>query len=309
MISKIINNMTIYSDYIGPHVTTAGGLSAHYPLRYSRELYTKETSFSEDVNWAGMLDVVVNVDVDIDVPENPGTEGVKLFTDYSLSTAVLSAAGGADFDGDGMEEVYDVYSYYNGSYAYLCIDKYEYRGFGEVKHVYNLLDYVVSYASDIGDLDNDGDYEIAVGGYEYDVDSGELGGILYIADAETLDFILRFSYEPSIGDNVIVSNIATGDVDGDGALELIVGYNDMVYYSGVYYSVRGTIEASYLGNNRNLYIVDRVSIDGASIVSLTVGDIDSDGIDEIIFVSQSTTGQLELYVYKRINNTLSPMGQ
>ncbi len=362
---NLLNEIIVESDSYGPQVAGAHGLSAHYPLRYDRSVYTRETSFSTDLNWAGLLDVAVNVQPELSDQPAEGVAGgeIRLYSDYPLSTAQFGSAGpmdfdgdgsqefvvfsiglgtdgtyyallsiskyfsgtglaevydtdvdygsatdgsnpfniggvmGGDIDGDGADEFIDAYSYVDmgSETVYTSVDRYEYAGEGTVNSDYNLIEGLIATTADLGDLGGDGGYEVAVGGYFINMSTYEVGGRLYLIDASTLEKIAYYEFSNPDGNFTEVSELATGDLIEGGGHELVIGYNTGdIFPNGSYVIYSGHIAVTYL-QGTDLYVMASRDFSGQKIVSVTTGDIDSDGYDEIMYVTQDPDGSLTLY--------------
>jgi len=138
------------------------------------------------------------------------------------------------------------------------------------------------YATATGDVDGDGKDEIVAVSYESE--SGYSSGILVILDAETNKLKWKsngnFLYLVWTG----LYDVCISDVDNDGNNEIIIGAGQT--YTGEIWIVDGknhTIKSNHIFSSPST----------SEFYSLTVDDIDNDGLKELISVSSST-----LYVIK-----------
>ncbi len=375
-LASILKASIVYSDLYGAQVSGARGITLHYPLRYDRSIYVEMTSFSTDAGWAELLEVLVNVEAEVQPPQQGEIQLVKLFEGMADQTQLM-AAGPVDFDGDGaqefivyaigytassdeysvllsiskyyadaglvevysdmvdwgypdeqgnppfsiadamsgdvdgdgMEEFLDAYSYVDLSTLtiYTSIDKYEYLGEASVSSSYGIIDNLVATASDLGDLEGDGSYEVLVGGYELNPDTGELSGALYLVSADTLEVLASYTLDAPQDVLVDVPGIAVGDlIPGHPGDEVVLAYNmyQLDYYGNIipvgYRFLLATVDH---GDFRVLGGYE----EQGSALSLDVGDLDSDGVDEIILVHRTPEGA-ELAVYRATDQGLAVYG-
>jgi len=376
---NLIESLITKNGVFGNSVSRAYGISAHYPLRYNRQVYVSETSFSIELKWAELLDIVVNISPEISTEssENIVSEKIKIYQDYNLVTAQFGAAGPMDFDGDGIDEFivfsegvdqsnkyhvmlsvtkyfsneglyevfsdvidskdavnegspflfanvmgedvdsdgasefFDTYSYINlaDRAVYTSIDRYEYIGNYTVSSNYELIYNLTAVTAALGDYNNDGSYELAIGGYDIDFSSDTINGSLYFVDANTLQTIVSFYFQSDIGNFIEVSELASGDIDLDGWTELVIGYNiENMYSDGSMEPIVGKLLVAYMSGT-DLYSMDMIEINNARIISTATGDIDSDGAYEIVFIAQYADETLALEVWKWKDNQLIQIGE
>ncbi len=90
--------------------------------------------------------------------------------------------------------------------------------------------------------------------------------------------------------------MASADVNGDGRQDAVLGYDFYVSKDGINEPVMGKVLAFDLTPDGDLKAVGSVKFPEAFIVSVGTGDIDSDGTDEILVVTQSAKGSLKLHL-------------
>jgi hypothetical protein len=137
-----------------------------------------------------------------------------------------------------------------------------------------------------GDCDNDGHDEIVA--ISSESESGYADGIVYVFDAET--FALEWHSSSSLFGRYAwtgIHDVAIGDVDGDGANEIVVG-TDRLYDAAVYV-IDGKTHAV-----KKQYFYD----DGNPISAIAVADFDRDGrMDIVAGNSVEHTGSPGTYLY------------
>ncbi len=301
----------LYTDYdIVSATFGAGG-----PLEFDGDGNQEFLVFSQGADSAGTYYMLLSISKYF-----PGEGLYEVYSDevdygYELSDGsspfVMAGAMSGDVDNDGMEEFFDVYSYvdFDTEYIYTSIDRYEYAGEQTVDSYYNLIDDLIAMTADLGDFNNDGIYEIAIGGYDINFTTYSMNGSLYIVDAETLDTIVSFYFDSPEGNFTEVAELAAGDVDADGWTELIIGYNveNMDSYGNTE-PVAGKVAVTYM-DGEDIYSMDLIEVPNAKIVSVATGDLDSDGADEVVFVVQYSDGSLALDVYKWEGDSMSMIGE
>lgn len=167
----------------------------------------------------------------------------------------------ADIDNDGVIEIIAGSAY--NIYALNGITK-------EHEWVSNLGTWVD--ASQLIDVDNDGEIEIVVLTWN---------GFIYIFNGITKEQEWKSEQMGDAGGSIYVENsLCVGDVDNDGINEIIVGTSTKVAngeggYIYVYDGVTKELEwmSEYLGDD---------STAGGDSFGLTIGDVDDDGVTEIV---------------------------
>ncbi len=210
-----------------------------------------------------------------------------------------------DYDKDNVSEIFAVYSYVdtdNGDF-YTSIDRFDYED-GDVNHDYNTIDNLVALSADVGDVDNDGSKEVLVGGYDVDFESGTINGSFYVVDASSLEVEHSYTIVPPEGQDVDVTDVASADINGDGKQDVVLGYDFYVPEDGTNRPILGKVLAFDLTPDGDLKGIDTVKFPESFIVSVGTGDIDSDGVDEILVVTQAADGSLKLHLLRWGGNGL-----
>jgi len=157
---------------------------------------------------------------------------------------------------------------------------------------------------DVGDVDGDGDREIAIGAHGDDNTNGNAAGSVYLLTAETASALtgevslseadVKILGERSRGLGIAVA--AAGDVDGDGLADLLLTAEDdgSSNIAGMIYVVLGADLAGASGEVEvsdayRAFIGEAVE-DIAGEALSTAGDLDGDGLSELIIGSSRDFG-------------------
>lgn len=153
----------------------------------------------------------------------------------------------------------------------------------------------------IGDINNDGLEDIAVGSGDSVVNGNNLSGAAYIIfgstmsfpnpfDVSTLDGTNGFAIEGTVGDERRGSTVAgPGDINGDGIDDLIIGSSstladDIVIYGANSFPALITVNDI---NSTNGFIIDTPGSDQVA----ALGDVNGDGINDFIIGVPHWSGQ------------------
>jgi len=224
-------------------------------------------------------------------PSNPGPPAGG----PAAPETFIAASG--DLDGDGVDEIVVVAP--DGAIE-------GYTGIGEAITGLSFIAFNSGTSQDLamGDLDGDGIDEIIVGSGTSSGDDAEVRAFSYTSGAYA-DTGLYFVAYPEL-EGVYV---ATGDVDGDGADEILTtravtdGTDVLIRIWDVETSVPGAWSVVAAGE-----IVAGISFEGSDVAT---GDIDSDGSDEILVTVLSARGNptSAIVIYEMDGtNTLSFQG-
>ncbi len=219
------------------------------------EIYTATSLAWGDMDDDGYLDLAVsNNDQPAMVLGNDGTELTPVFTSLLGHDSESVAWGDVDGDGDLDLAV--------GSYNEL--DQNEFGGVELYLNDEAILEDVPTWVSAImtdstmsvawGDVDGDGDLDLAVGNYWH-------ANRLYLNQGGTLQSTP--AWEAGQGDNT--TSVAWGDVDGDGDLDLATGNEGQ--QTRIYFNQNGMLQSTAAWN----------SLDSEWTRSIAWGDVDGDG--------------------------------
>ncbi|KAH8092883.1 hypothetical protein JL720_5050 [Aureococcus anophagefferens] len=157
-----------------------------------------------------------------------------------------------------------------------------------------------------GDLDGDGDLDLVVG-----EENGDLSYYKNVGSAASPSYMFFFdSANPFDGINVPSKSMpALGDIDGDGDLDLVVGYTQLygsetrdsfLYYENVG-STASPIFQAVAGSTSPFHMIDDADGAKGSYSTPAFVDIDSDGDLDLV------VGQLDgLYYYENVGSVRSP---
>ncbi|MFX0078691.1 MAG: FG-GAP-like repeat-containing protein [Candidatus Hermodarchaeota archaeon] len=141
---------------------------------------------------------------------------------------------------------------------------------------YDILDVPIGWEMDTGDVDNDGQVEIAWGAYSS-----------FENEVRAYDYVDDHWVECNITDisgpleEVMVNHVAIGDVDNDGLNELAIGLNEHAYFNrSVWPEVDYTVR--YYKNESEGWTEYLVGDSGYDVEVVEIGDVDNDGENELL---------------------------
>ena len=224
----------------------------------------------------------------------------KLVGEEPGDNAGVSVAGAGDVDGDGYDDLLVGATYGgddNTGAAYLV--------YGPVQGEYDLSSADATFTSEApgdlagqtlagaGDVDGDGYSDILVGAYGHDA-GGDYAGAAYLiygpaqgtASLATADAKL---IGEAAGDRAGYGLAGTGDVDGDGRSDLIIGayfHSAIVPAGGAAYLLYGPVYGPVPLANADAKLLGESDGDFAGFTVASAGDVDGDGTDDILVGAQ-----------------------
>jgi hypothetical protein len=215
-----------------------------------------------DLNGDGALDLAVGTDYStVAVLLNKGDGSFDTYQPYSVNRLLRSLALG-DLDGDGDLDVV------TGHYfdKRLSVLRNQGNGTFAPDTLYSLGDSQAPESIALGDLDGDGDLDIAVA-------AADPGRLLVFFNQDQ-----RGTFGPAVPYTVGNSqSVALGDLDGDGDLDMVVTTNDSDNVAVLLNQGNGTF------GNAVLYSV------GDKQRALALGDVDGDGdLDAVVGKNNAT---------------------
>jgi hypothetical protein len=203
------------------------------------------------------------------------------FSDDTWAGSTYKNSVGADVDGDGLEEVVAVY--YGNHTLYL--KRIDYTGGTYDEYNVSLITGINS-GDDPGYFPDCPEYQPALAAGDFDGDGKDelILGFSYhawVVDDEDAGFAVEHHSYSNSKDLYV----AAGDVDGDSRDEFIITY----HYSGNAYCdiFDGSFSAPFVSRQDYTLHASNLNCTYAGNVHAAMGDIDGDGLDEIVFHGQS----------------------
>jgi len=245
-----------------------------------------------DLDNDGDLDVVTGSESDEDyeviVWQNDGSPFSGAWTPNNVGASAdrvdSVALGDLDNDGDldiasgsGLYEDYEVIVWQN--------DGSPFSGTWTPNNVGASTGFVTSVA--LGDLDNDGDLDIALGNSTYDVvtwhnDGSPFSGLWTQNDMYATD---------------LIQSVALGDLDRDGDLDLVSGSNTGADYELIAWQNDGT---PFSG----LWTQNGVGTSAGNVLAVSLGDLDNDGDLDLVSGS-NTDADYEVMAWQNIGGAVT----
>ncbi len=214
------------------------------------------------ITWAWHVDGTEVRDGDLD----PGTNGVFYTRDGSSSEWCMSSPALYDLDGDGAKDI--IFGTRNDSSGLKRLMAIKYDG-SDVPGFPRSVSGPIACSPAVADLNNDGMVEIIF----YTGWSS-----FYVIQADGTDYP-GFPINPGFGVNLSwVTSPAVGDLDGDGQLEIVFADN----VTGLDSRLIAVDTDVAGGTSGDILAGWPVALPGSSEGSPVIGDIDGDGIPEVI---------------------------
>jgi hypothetical protein len=210
----------------------------------------------------------------------------EAYEDWDLgggAASVRSVCVG-DVDDDGAEEIMTVASFSDGIRFRSQLRIWNWNGITltlEKNEEWYTTDHTHVYSVVVDDVDGDGDREIITGGYAYD--GARYNGQLRIWSWDGTTLTLEKSQEWYVVGSTHVYSVCVGDVDGDGAEEIVTG-GDAAY--------QGHLRVwNWNGATLTLEVSQEWRIlSNTCVYSVCVGDVDGDGAEEIVTGGDANDG-------------------
>ncbi|MCH8028166.1 MAG: FG-GAP repeat protein [candidate division Zixibacteria bacterium] len=135
----------------------------------------------------------------------------------------------------------------------------------------------------IGDINDDGYGDFIIAANHKRVNGGDVTGQVYVYSGRTGEILYVFTGEAP-GDHFGSSISSAGDFDGDGIVDILVGAyhnDDVAFHSGkayVFSGQSGALLHTFTG---------QVELDNLGYSVASAGDVNNDGIDDLIIFSKS----------------------
>ncbi len=266
-----IHSVVILSK-AGSDLTGVGGISIFYPIYFDRNLYDTATDFGVNIGWSDALEAIV---AESQASLKPIGNEVPVGKEYIGSLVRYldwSSVAVGDVDGDGADEVVVQMEGSNGSVYYGILSVIDYVN-GSLKEVTSVIDYESTYepyeiAADVGDFDGDGVDEIAV-----------------VWSRGPLDALLSTItvYELGRGLNKVAQTSMDSVVLVDFSIAHSARFGSTVATMGYTVSQNGVSARLYLVNPVDTPPLEAVlDLGTASLRTVSAGDIDGDGNDEVL---------------------------
>lgn len=279
----------------GSDLTGVGGLSIFYPIYFDRNLYDTATDFGLDTGWSDALEAIV---AESQASLRPIGNEVPVGEEYIGSLVRYldwSSVAVGDVDGDGADEVIVQMEGSNGSIYYGVLSVVDYVN-DTLKEVASVIDYESAYepyeiAADVGDFDGDGVDEIAV-----------------VWSRGPLDTLLSTITIYELGNGL--NQVAQTNMDSVALIDFSIAHSARFGYTvaTIGYTVTQT------GVSAKLYLINPIDtpplkaaldLGMASLRTVSAGDIDGDGNDEVLVdVLLNETSVLTLYYTLNGSRTL-----
>ena len=224
--------------------------------------------------------------------------GDGAYAGYRGIGTVVSSAG--DVDGDGLPDILlGVGGDYPGGIGYLFFAStlplsgasYDTTLADVTLDINSLNSWSVVVAS-AGDVDGDGLGDVLIGDPGTDAGGGAYGtGSTFLFRGSTL--AVGGSFDSSQADVSFVGDTSdwgsgahvasAGDVDGDGLADILIGSGGL----NTYLFLGSTVA---VGNSFNLSQADATFVGGVAVVAVAAGDVDGDGLGDLLFGGPSDGG-------------------